>query len=115
MVPTVRIKLAKHEAGKLLEYFQYSFFGKLQNPNIRNDLIVMAEYYDKLFTKVFKHRNSYKTNLVVYNLPLSIARILHYRIQADCPNDQMQKILLDLDQQLMNLNMKADFHKQLSI
>jgi hypothetical protein len=112
MVPTVRIRLAKHEAGRLIEYFQFSFFGKLSNPNIRNDLIVMAEYHDK---KVFKHRQSYKSKPVVYQLPLSIARILHYRLQVECPNTDLQNILYSLDQELTNLGMKVDFHKQLTI
>ena len=106
MVPTVRIRLAKHEAGRLMEYFHFSIHGKINNPNVNNDLIVMAEFYDKFVLKVFKQTQLDKSKPVLYQLPLSVARILHYQILAYCPNEYLQRILCSLDLELTNLGMK---------
>lgn len=109
MVPTVRIRLVKHEAQRLIAYYHSCFTGKLNQPDVRNELIVMAEYYDKLFLKVYKHQTKSGNKSVVYQLPLSISRILHARLQADPWDTILQNVLASLDQELTNMGMKPNF------
>jgi len=108
MVPTVRIRLAKHEAERLVTYYFSSFNGKLKDANVDNELIVMAEYYDKLFIKAVRHGIKPGNKPVVYQLPLSISRILHDRLQSDPWDTILQNVLGSLDQELTNMGMKPN-------
>lgn len=115
MIKPVQIKLAKHEAQKLLAYFHQTTDGKLKDTNVRNDLIMIAEHYDTLYIKVTKHLLIDGYKLVVYKFPLSLARILHTRLQQEPYNQVLQNILGNLDKELNNRNMVPHFPKQLSI
>ena len=109
MVPTIRIRLAKHEAERLVTYYFSCINGKLKDPNVRNELIVMAEYYDKLIIKVYRHQSKLGNKPVVYQLPLSISRILHARMQVSHYDTILQNVLSSLDQELTNMGMKPNF------
>jgi len=105
----VKIRLAKHEAEALTMYVSNKSTGILTNPEVRNDLIVLAEFYMKLSTKYRTHRMKATTKPVVYTLPLSVARILHLRFQKEEINPALQIVLASLDQELTNMSMKPKF------
>ena len=105
----VKIRLAKHEAEHLTMYVSKKSTGILKNPDVRNDLIVLAEYYTKLYTKFRTHRMKATNKPVVYTLPLSVVRILHHRFQKEEITPALQNVLTTLDQELTNMDMKPTF------
>jgi len=115
MVTPVKLRLAKHEARRLVEYFNIKIEGKLNSSDVRNDLIVMAEFYEKLFLKATRQQLKPGHKPTIYHLPLSIARILHNRLQQEPCDSILQNILYNLDHELTNINMAPKFSKQLSI
>ena len=109
MLLPVRIRLSKHEAVHLTTYIYRKCDGILKNPDVRNDLIVLAEYYEKLYRKCRTHQLKTTNKPVLYLLPMSIARILHHRFQKETIHPTLQNVLNNLDQELTNLSMKPTF------
>ncbi|GLU54476.1 hypothetical protein Dfri01_39370 [Dyadobacter frigoris] len=115
MVPPVKLKLDKREAESLFSYLKNETEGKINRPDVRTELIILAEYYYKTFTKAVKHQMKLDNKPVFYEIPLSVARILHTRIQFYPYQNNLQIILGNIDEQLLNRNMKPVAPKQLSI
>ena len=115
MVLPVKLKLDKREADSLFSYLKHSVDGKLKNPKVRTELIILAEYYFKTFTKAVNHQMKPGNKPVSYDLPLSVARILHTRLQFNPYSNDLQNILAALDKHLVNRNMVPPTPKQLSI
>ncbi|WP_254561815.1 hypothetical protein [Dyadobacter diqingensis] len=113
MLFPVKIRLAKHEAEQLTMYVLNKSIGILRNPDVRNDLIVLAEFSEKLQNKFRSHRQKPTNKPVVYTIPLSVARILHLRFQKEDITPVLQWVLASLDQELVNMSMKPKFPTQL--
>lgn len=105
----VKIRLVKHEAEQLTMFVLNKSVGILRNPEVRNDLIVLAEFSETLKSKLRIHRSKITQKPLVYTLPLSVARILHHRLQKEEISPALQIVLANLDQELTNMNMKPTF------
>jgi hypothetical protein len=81
----------------------------LKNPEVRNDLIVLAEFSETLKKKFQTHRMKPTIKPVVYTMPLSVVRILHLRFQKEPISPVLQMVLANLDQQLTNIEMEPKF------
>lgn len=115
MVPPVKLKLDKREADSLFSYLKNETDGKINRPDVRTELIILAEYYYKTFTKAVNHQMKLDNKPVSYDIPLSVARILHTRIQFYPYQNNLQIILGIIDKQLVNRKMVPTAPKQLSI
>lgn len=113
MLFPVKVPLAKHEAEHLTMYILSKSVGILRNPEVRNELIVLAEFSETLKKKYQTHRMKPTIKPVVYTLPLSVARILHLRFQKEELTPALQMVLANLDQALTNIGMKPNFPIQL--
>lgn len=109
----VKIHLAKHEAEQLSLYFLHKSAGILNNPNVRNDLIILAEFVENLKKQYESHRKKLTKKPVVYTFPLSVVRILHLRFQKEEITPVLQWVLNSLDQALLNMEMKPEFETEL--
>lgn len=115
MVPPVKLKLDKREADSLFSYLKNETEGKINRPDVRTELIILAEYYFKAFTKAVNHQMKPGNKPVLYEVPLSVARILHTRLQYYPYSSCLQIILANLDKQLLDRKMVPFTPKQLSI
>lgn len=79
-----------------------------------NDVIILMEFSEKFYQKLFNHALKSKEKAVKYTIPISVARALHSRLLRDTSqkwNEGLQSILNALDQQLVNLGIRPEFKK----
>jgi hypothetical protein len=110
----LKIKVSKDEAWAIHSYIKETII-KAGDKNARIEIIILAEYYMVWTKKLMAyHRTNSTVNVPKpQKIPVSVGRILHYRLQHE-PYDQVnQGILSKLDQALTNRNMKPDFSTNL--
>jgi hypothetical protein len=115
MVPPVKLKLDKREADSLLSYLKSETEGKISHPEVRIELIILAEYYYKAFTKAVIIKSGPGDKPVLYEIPLSVARILHTRLQYYPYSNCLQVILASLDKKLVVRNITIAFLTHLTL
>jgi len=101
----VTLKLAFYEANYLRGHLIGVCAIKLK-PQTSNDVIVLAEYFEKFQSACASHGLRRPDKVVPYRLPLSVARIFHERLLSVQYCDACQSILSKLDQQLTNRGLK---------
>lgn len=112
MLFPIKLKLASYEAEAMRRYlkrmFELSF-----DPNVRNEVIVLAEYYPRIETlvrgKIFRPTSKISS----YKIPLSVARILWARWQKENNGEILQMVLGKIDYELNALNKRPDFPTEL--
>lgn len=108
----IRLKLAYWESIGLKMFLEPISHTKV-GPATRNETIVLIEFAEKFYSKCFNHGLTKRNANVNYQVPLSVARILHYRLQYHPTNAALQSILPKIDQQLTNRGVKPSFEETL--
>ncbi|MGX5854538.1 hypothetical protein ACWKW6_12880 [Dyadobacter jiangsuensis] len=78
---------------------------------MRNETIILAEHWQSWSRK---NEVADKRKLKTYTIALSLARILHDRLQRIARSEINQSILAKLDQELTNIDMKPPFQLTLT-
>jgi len=116
-IPKVKIHLATFEVYALHKYFV--FLAQRSHNNLKkmdNDQIVLLEYAAKIgkLKVSTEYRVEPKKGFVV-TFPLSVARILHARLQEGSFNEIMIMILGKIDYSLNSLNVEPEVRRTLKI
>jgi hypothetical protein len=116
-IPKISLHLAKYEIIALHRYFSFLVQRTWNNlPRTDNDLIVLIEYYKKL--DMLAARTEYQIEPkkgFKFTMPLSVARILHTRLQEGTFNEVLVMILGKIDFALNSANMAPKKDKTLTI
>jgi len=116
-LPKVSIHLAKYEINALHRYFVFLVQRSWNNlPKTDSDVIVLIEYSFKIET--LKRSSEYRPQPkkgFSFTMPLSIARILHTRLQEVAFNEVLVMILGKIDYSLNTINMAPKKDKTLDI
>ena len=108
MILPLKIKLTYYEARQLGDYFMRA--GRIAiHPQAREELMVLAEISPRFESQVVKAwRDPNKGKVFTYTIPMSVARILHRRLQQEVITSEMQMVLMGLDKELTRRDMKLD-------
>lgn len=110
----IRIKLEHAEADQIVQYC-IGAAGIARLPEASLELVVLAEFRDKIVTKLMQNRNKNRQKVFTYSIPISVARILHRRWQ-DIPYDKdRQMVMSAIDYELTRLNLKPDPKKPMIV
>lgn len=110
----IPIRLTRFEVKAILDLLQDAVIKCADGGDIRVETIVLAEFHLPWYKKhlaSFTKKPSKK--LPLYQMPVSVARILHYRLQQLPFNHTNQFILSKLDMELTNREMKPKFPTKL--
>ena len=105
----VTIRLAPFEVQAILNILEEAC-RKCADRNVRVETIVLAEFYVEWWKKrlsIFTKPRPKKDP--VYKIPVSVVRILHYRLQHTPTDQTLQFILAKLDQALIDRNLCPTF------
>ncbi|SDE19851.1 hypothetical protein SAMN04487996_10413 [Dyadobacter soli] len=110
----IRLRLSYWESLGLKKFLEPICQTKV-GPETRNETIVLIEFAEKFYGKCFGHGLNRSDKVATYQIPISVARIIHYRLQCQPTNAALQQILWLLDQHLTNRGLKPEFEKTLAI
>ena len=102
MVLKVKVKLTRAEVFSIQQIMRQAASLQLRS-DMRNETIILAENWE---TWIKKYVSADERKVKSYQIALSLARILHDRLQKIPVTDANQSLLTKLDQELTNLNMK---------
>lgn len=105
IIHPVNLRLSFWEASNLKDFFLKLSAVKI-TADTRNEVIILIEFSEKFYTKCFSHGMKSQDKLVKYSFPLSVARILHYRLRHEPYEIATQYVLSKLDQELTNRSLK---------
>ncbi|TDB60071.1 hypothetical protein [Arundinibacter roseus] len=104
----LRIKLNLHELTDLRNYVQVAE-RIAQNPQAREELIVLAEFSLKLEVMYIRaSRKTDKGKSYHYQIPVSVSRILHRRFQQEDISPELQMVLCGIDYELTKRGLKPN-------
>ena len=109
----LRIKLKHDEAWRIVQYCMGAGEQTLEPPCL--ELIVLAEFKNKIATQYFKNRLSDPNKVYRYTIPVSVAWTLHRRWQKITYCNERQMVLKAIDYELTNRNMKPDLSKPMIV
>jgi hypothetical protein len=116
-IPKISVRLAKHEINALHRYFTFLVSRSWNNlPRTDNDMIVLIEFYAKVDTlmRTTEYRAEPKKGFS-FTMALSVARILHTRLQEGTFNEVLVMILGKIDYSLNSVHMAPIKDKTLNI
>lgn len=106
----IKVKLSRYEVCAI-QLIMWQAAQRELRPDMRNETIILAENWQ---TWSRKHEVADKRKLKTYTIALSLARILHDRLQRIPQTHIHQSILDKLDQELTNIGMKPPFQLTLT-
>ena len=113
MVQPIAIHLAAYEVQAIKNILEDAVFKAASyKKDAKIETIVLAEFFtpwSKRLLACLTATGPKRNKAKLYPIPVSVARILHYRIQQIQYNPINQEILTKLDNALTNCNMKPDY------
>jgi hypothetical protein len=110
----LKIKLTYYEGCEISAYcFQEGI--QVASPDISDECIVLAEYFEKIVTKIRWHGFRDRNKVFLYTIPVSVGRILHRRWQQEAYNPKRQMVLKALDYELTKRNLKPYLFKPMIV
>lgn len=109
MIPPIKIKLSVFELIAITTIMEYARKLPLR-PDMRTETILLAENW-MTWLKRTTSCEPYKVKR--YSIPVSVARAIHSRLQQVPTNQANQSLLVKLDQELTNINLKPPFPQTL--
>lgn len=106
----VKIKLSAYEVFAIQDMMYKASVVELR-PNMKNETIILAENWP---TWVKKYVSADKQRAKTYTIALSLARIMHLRLQQIPMTFANQSLLDKLDHELTNIEMKPPFQLTLT-
>ncbi|MPR36526.1 hypothetical protein [Salmonirosea aquatica] len=106
----IKVRLEHGEVNQILQYC-IGAAGIAVLPEASLELIVLAEFREKIATQLMRNRQRNRNKVFQYTLPVSVARILHRRWQEIPYNRERQMVLNALDHELTNRELKPDLSK----
>lgn len=108
----IKVKLTHDEAWRIVQYCMGAGAEEFApSPNYSLEVIILAEFKDKIATQYFKNRLSDPNKAFRYTIPVSVACILHHRWQKVAYCNERQMVLKAIDYELTNRNLKPYLSK----
>ncbi|CAG4992296.1 hypothetical protein DYBT9275_00933 [Dyadobacter sp. CECT 9275] len=109
LVPVVKIKLGKFEVLTILRILGEAL-QIAQKENVRVETLILAEFYLSWYKRSLSYElPGHQHQIKQQTIPLSVARVLHYRLRFEPATAHTQSILSNLDQILVNMGRRPDY------
>jgi hypothetical protein len=109
----ITIRLSPFEVKAILDILEDACH-KCNDCNVRVETIVLAEFYVQWWRKrLLTFTKPTPKKDPAYKIPVSIVRILHYRLQHSPSDHTRQFILAKFDQALIDRNLRPTFPSKL--